>query len=122
MCAFSIARPRNTPSAVELALPTDDVRGERAAPRSGQPCPGEAEVPLRWVRYLEAADDTPEAQVISRRLAAAYISVGQFGDAIDCLDRAVDHGFRQRAWFEHDADLKALRGSPRFHALLDRLS
>ena len=55
-------------------------------------------------------------------VACVYAQQGRHDDAIECLEGAVIRGFRQKAWFENDSDLDALRDSPRFVALLENLS
>ena len=47
--------------------------------------------------------------------------LGRVEDAFDCLEKAVNEGFRDKAWFEHDSDLDSLREEPRFAELLKRL-
>lgn len=37
------------------------------------------------------------------------------------LEKAVAFGFGYKSWLEHDSDLDALRGNPRFQALLAKL-
>jgi hypothetical protein len=50
-----------------------------------------------------------------------YSLAGEVVEAIDALERAVDHGLTQKGWFEHDSNLDPLRSHPRFQALLKRL-
>ena len=47
-----------------------------------------------------------------------YTTLGKSQDALDCLERAVQHGYRRTAWMEHDPALAPLRTLPRFQALL----
>ncbi len=54
-------------------------------------------------------------------LACAYVRLGQLDLAFRALDRAVIEGFRDRATYEGDDDLRPLRGDPRFTALRTRL-
>jgi hypothetical protein len=41
--------------------------------------------------------------------------------ALDCAERAVAAGLRNKGWFEHDSNLDAIRSHPRFQALMARL-
>ena len=41
--------------------------------------------------------------------------------ALDCLEKAVEHGLTQRGWYEHDSNLAFVRADPRFQALLTKL-
>jgi tetratricopeptide (TPR) repeat protein len=54
-------------------------------------------------------------------LACAYVRLGQLDLAFRALDRAVIEGFRDRATYEGDDDLRPLREDPRFSALRTRL-
>jgi hypothetical protein len=47
--------------------------------------------------------------------------LGMIDKAIDCLERAEHAGLRQVGWYAHDSNLDAVRGHPRFVALLTRL-
>ncbi len=80
---------------------------------------GERAQSLDWATRALSIDS--EEPTTLYNVACVYALQGRVEDAIDCLNRAVNHGFRQRAWFEHDSDLKALRDHPRFRELLNRL-
>jgi adenylate cyclase len=41
--------------------------------------------------------------------------------ALDCLEKAARSGLTQKGWYEHDTNLDALRGHPRFEQLLKNL-
>jgi len=80
---------------------------------------GERARSLDWAgRALRIDSDEPTTLY---NIACIYTLHGRNDDAIDCLDKAIDGGFRQRAWFENDTSLDPLRDQPRFHALLERL-
>ena len=64
----------------------------------------------------------PEEPVILYNVACMYSLLGRVGDALDCLERAVQHGFLDKAWFDNDTTLDALREEPRFQVLLEKLS
>jgi non-specific serine/threonine protein kinase len=63
----------------------------------------------------------PDEPITLYNIGCLYSLLGRSEDALKCLENAVDQGFRDRAWFEHDNDLDSLREEPRFHALLTRL-
>jgi hypothetical protein len=50
-----------------------------------------------------------------------YSQLGRVEDSLDCLEKAVDNGFRDKAWFDSDSTLDPLRAHPRFLALLEKL-
>jgi ketosteroid isomerase-like protein len=54
-------------------------------------------------------------------LACAYALSGAPEKALDNVERAIGAGFRQRAQYESDPDLKSLRELPRFKALMQPL-
>ena len=54
-------------------------------------------------------------------VACAHALLGEHDRALELLDRAVRHGRGNLAWIEHDTDLAALHGRPRFEAILARL-
>ncbi len=73
-----------------------------------------------WARRaLEADKDEP---AIIYNVACMYTQLGEFDEAIKLLSRAIKHGYGNRGWLEHDADLKPLRELPQFQALLDQLN
>jgi adenylate cyclase len=54
-------------------------------------------------------------------VACAYAQLELADEALDCLERGTLNGAGHRAWMENDPDLNALRGHPRFQAILDRI-
>jgi hypothetical protein len=46
---------------------------------------------------------------------------GKADAALDCLERSVAAGLRNKAWLEHDSNLDSIRSHPRFMAVLRRL-
>jgi len=80
----------------------------------GEPARG-----LEWAGRALAMD--PEEPVTLYNVACVYALQGQIEGALDCLENALKHGFAQKEWIEHDADLAALHGHPRYQALLQAL-
>jgi Flp pilus assembly protein TadD len=75
---------------------------------------------LDWAARALALD--PEEPVTLYNVACVYALQGKIEPAIECLERAVQHGFAHKEWIEHDADLNALHAHPRYQALLSKLS
>lgn len=69
-------------------------------------------------RAIELGGGTP---VDFYNLACAYALSGQPDRSLDNVERAIGAGFRKRAQYESDPDLAALRGLPRFKALMQPL-
>jgi hypothetical protein len=46
--------------------------------------------------------------------------MGEFDKCFECLHRAVEFGFSNRAWVETDPDLQPIRSDPRYEPLLRR--
>ena len=72
-----------------------------------------------WVQRSLRID--PEEPVILYNAGCTYALLGRSDDALDCLEKAVEFGFRDRAWFDGDSTLDPLRERPRFIKLLERL-
>jgi hypothetical protein len=53
-------------------------------------------------------------------VACVYSGLGAADEAIDPLEKAVPHGFTDKDWILHDADLDSLPGHERFQVLLNR--
>jgi TolB-like protein len=80
---------------------------------------GERDKGLDWARRARRID--PDDPMLLYNLGCIHSLAGDIEEAIDCLDRAVDGGLRQKGWYENDGDLDPLRSHPRFKALLERM-
>ncbi len=54
-------------------------------------------------------------------LGCAFAVLGRREQALELLDRAVQHGRGNLEWFEQDPDLDSLRGDARFEEIVERL-
>lgn len=63
----------------------------------------------------------PEDPLVHYNLACSLCLAGRQLEALDTLDLAVELGYDDPAHLAEDEDLAALRGTPRFAALLRRL-
>jgi TolB-like protein/Flp pilus assembly protein TadD len=79
---------------------------------------GRTEEALSWGERALAID--PHDQATLYNVACLYSNAGRLQRAIDLLGQALDAGFAQKEWIEHDSDLDPLRNEPRFKALLKR--
>ncbi len=98
-----------------LDLQPDDVRA-RYMGANGLVALGERDRGLEWARL--ARDLAPDDTMTLYNLACIFSLAGQRDEAIDALAEAVRLGFAHRHWVEHDSNLDALRGEPRFTALI----
>jgi len=77
---------------------------------------GEKGRSLEWARMALAID--PEDAGILYNVACVYSLQGQIDDALDCLEKALIHGFWYKRWAEHDTDLNNIRSHPRFQKIM----
>ena len=80
---------------------------------------GQRDRALEWTQRALAAD--PEDPGVLYNVTCIYALLGQSEEAVDCLEKAVNNGLRDKRWIEHDSELDSLRSLPRFQALLARL-
>jgi adenylate cyclase len=63
----------------------------------------------------------PDDPALLYNVACAYAQIGKLNDAIEVLERAVDKGMGHKEWIENDPDLAAIRGTPRYEAILQAM-
>ena len=80
---------------------------------------GQKEKGLEWARRAVAVDPTDTGTLYN--VACLYSLEGMKTEAMDYLEKAVENGFAQKAWIEHDDDLNAVHDLPRYRALLQRM-
>ena len=77
---------------------------------------GEKEKGIEWAKRALAIE--PEEATILYNVACVYSLLGYDNEAINCLEKVMEHGIFYKNWAAKDSDLDALRNNPRFHALL----
>ena len=77
---------------------------------------GQPERGLDWAARALAID--AEDLGVLYNVACLYSLEGEAEKALDCLEQAVQQGFGNLEWFEHDPDLDPIREHPRFQALM----
>src|SRR5690606_22463697 len=82
---------------------------------------GEKAEGLEWADRALALAPAPSAMVLYNA-AAIHALAGEAERGMDFLERAVQAGYRQRESVEKDPDLQALRGHPRYRALLQNMT
>jgi tetratricopeptide (TPR) repeat protein len=63
----------------------------------------------------------PEDPGLLYNVACTFSQIGKLDDAIEVLERAVDKGMGHKEWIENDPDLAAIRGTPRYEAILQAM-
>lgn len=80
---------------------------------------GERDRAREWADRARAI--APDDPGVLYNVACVYATMGQTDEALTCLEQAVQNGFGHREWLENDSDINAVRGDPRFHALLKKV-
>ena len=76
---------------------------------------GEGTKARSWAKRALAMD--PDDSAVLYNVACVYALLGLDDSAIDCLEQAIQHGFRHWDWIEHDSDFDTVRSNDRFKAL-----
>ena len=63
-----------------------------------------------------AAD--PDDPMLLYNVACTYTKLGRIEEALAALEQAVDRGYGDRGWMEHDSDLDPLRETSRYQAIV----
>lgn len=64
----------------------------------------------------------PQNSLVFYNLACSYSLTGQFGRAVEALEKALSLGYRDFAWLAKDPDLKKLRAQPAYRDLKEKIS
>jgi serine/threonine protein kinase/Flp pilus assembly protein TadD len=80
---------------------------------------GQQEKGLEWAERALAID--PDDAGVRYNVACLYALEGKANRAITCLENAIQVGFGNKNWIEHDPDLDSLRGYPRFQTLIEKM-
>ena len=80
---------------------------------------GETERAFAWAS--EIRDSGTNDALILYNLACIYSMAGDVESSLELLERAIDAGDRDPAWWRQDTDLDNVRRDPRFDELLERM-
>ncbi|MFN8091602.1 MAG: hypothetical protein U0599_05150 [Vicinamibacteria bacterium] len=86
---------------------------------NGMAALGEGDRAREWAERARAL--RPDDGMVLYNVACVLALLDARDGALECLERAVRCGLRQRGWYEHDSNLDGLRAAPRFQALLREL-
>ena len=101
-----------------LRLRPDDARALYMG-ANGLVALGETARGLEWADRALALD--PEDAMLLYNIGCIRAMAGAGDGALDCLERSVRAGMRNRGWLEHDSNLDTVRSDPRFEALMRSL-
>ena len=101
-----------------LRLRPDDARALYMG-ANGLVALGETARGLEWADRALALD--PEDAMLLYNIGCIRAMAGAADGALDCLERSVRAGMRNRGWLEHDSNLDTVRSHPRFEALMRSL-
>ncbi len=72
----------------------------------------------RTIDYIRRSlEIDPEDSNMLYNIACAYSQLGMSEEALSTLKTAVDKGFADREWLEHDTDFEKIRATPRFQEI-----
>lgn len=80
---------------------------------------GQCDKALEWADLALETDEN-ESNVLYN-IACVFAQLGEHERGMELLERAVELGWRDRAWLETDSDLASLREMPRFKGLLEKM-
>ena len=63
----------------------------------------------------------PDDPMLLYNVACTYARLGQVDPALQALEHAVEKGFGDRSWVEHDSDLDLIRESPRYKSVVQAM-
>lgn len=72
-------------------------------------------------QYRRGLELDPKHSIIHYNIACTYSRMKKIEPALEALERAIAHGYRDAAWMLKDADLENLRDHPRFKALIQKI-
>jgi adenylate cyclase len=61
----------------------------------------------------------PDDPLLLYNISCMHALLGNPNEALNCLEKAVDKGYGQKDWVEHDTDLDSLRDLPRFQRIVE---
>jgi adenylate cyclase len=78
---------------------------------------GEREAAIEYAR--RALTINPDDPLLLYNISCMHAVLGNPDEALNYLEKAVDKGYGQKDWVEHDSDLNSLRNLPRFQRILE---
>ena len=73
----------------------------------------------RAVQFAKQAMQVdPDDPMLLYNVACTYAQLDMLDDALTALEHAVEGGWGDKNWIEHDSDLDSLRDTPRYKAIV----
>ncbi len=79
----------------------------------------DAERAIQLTERAMAVD--PEDPMLLYNVACVYAQLDKIDESLAALERAVEKGWGDKNWIEHDSDLIPLRSNPRFQAIVSSM-
>ena len=101
-----------------LELNPDDVRALYMA-ANGLVVLGDRDKALEWAQRALRVE--PDDGMLLYNVACIYALAGEIELAVEFVERSLAAGLANKTWIEHDSNLDALRGHPRFKRVVETL-
>jgi adenylate cyclase len=101
-----------------VALNPDDARGVYVLAQSLAEL-GQSTESLVWAQKMVAL--APDDPYILYGMVCILTRIGRLDEAVRYFEQAVERGFVQKEWIEHDHDLDPIRDHPAYRAIVARL-
>jgi pentatricopeptide repeat protein len=101
-----------------VALNPDDARGVYVLAQSLAEL-GQSTESLVWAQKMVAL--APDDPYILYGMVCVLTRIGRLDEAVRYFEQAVERGFVQKEWIEHDHDLDPIRDHPAYRAIVARL-
>jgi serine/threonine protein kinase/Tfp pilus assembly protein PilF len=76
----------------------------------------------RAVEFIERGIHVdPDDPMLLYNVSCTYAQLGMVNESLDALEHAVEKGWGDKAWIEHDSDLDTIRENPRYKAIVQAM-
>ena len=76
----------------------------------------------RAVEFIERGIHVdPDDPMLLYNVCCTYAQLGMLNESLDALEHAVEKGWGDKAWLEHDSDLDTIRDTPRYKAIVQAM-
>jgi serine/threonine protein kinase/Tfp pilus assembly protein PilF len=76
----------------------------------------------RSVEFIKRALQVdPDDPMLLYNVCCTYAQLGMVNESLDALEHAVEKGWGDKSWLEHDSDLESIREEPRYKAIVQAM-